>query len=697
VASFSKVYDIKNLRRAYRWVLSNPDARYKNYFRNDYAAFALASETNLKFLSRQIRGGRFTPSHASKIYVPKANGILRPLSLLTVNDQIAYQACVNIVAENIHKRTKHRHSKTVFYHLYAGRSSPFFYLRWEQCYLAYANAVRRHFSAGRRYIATFDLTAFYDSIDHHVLKTFLKRSGADADTIAFLTSNLKHWTEATWSSGRSPMIFQEHGIPQGPLCSGMLSEVVLQHFDSIGDGKSKDFAYLRYVDDIKIMAKDEKTLRRKLVALDLAAKEIGLFPQGSKIAIRKISDPEKEIKSVSVPPEPAAKPFATQQMIRARVRLLANRGNPEDSTRFKYVLPRLIPSAKTNKLIYGIVGRRPDLSGAVIRHLSAYKKLPKSLSEQVVSDACDDDVYHAVNAERLDLLYGRISGAHLTQVADFAYERVFASRFRRKGIPSPQPTYKSWLIKWALLSTRMTYRDIESLIKGEADWWVRLQILSNLDEGRIGAPNYTALINLGIRGDDPDPARLAASIAFDHSLKIGHPYQECHWSARLLLRNVGAMPYSGRPPSLIPGILNYTVQFSQSYDWRRYFGVDHTGAERLAIVAKQRFETDIDAFVVSLDSFCDLVLRNVYTRRGHTMKASYGNALKAGAPTWLRADFPNLLVGFSALHSLRIRSFTAHPRHTTGAPNTRIKHRQFYRIRKSILLAFEELARVLPT
>ena len=255
MSTFSQVYDVRNLRRAYRWVLSSPDARYKNYFRNEYAAYALGTDLNLRILSRQIRSGRFTPSHASKVYLPKASGILRPISLLTVNDQIAYQACVNVVAEELQKRTNKRRRVTVFYHLYAGTSSPFFYLRWEPSYAAYANAIRANFGMGLRYVANFDLTSFYDTIDHHVLRVFLQRSGDDPDTIGFLLNNLKHWTDVTWSKGRRRPIYHGHGIPQGPPASGMLSEVVLQHLDAIGDRKSKDVRYLRYVDDIKIMAK----------------------------------------------------------------------------------------------------------------------------------------------------------------------------------------------------------------------------------------------------------------------------------------------------------------------------------------------------------------------------------------------------------------------------------------------------------
>jgi hypothetical protein len=696
MSAFSQVYDIRNLERAYRWILSSADARYKNYFREDYAAYALASAWNLRILGRQIKGGRFTPSHASKVYLPKASGVLRPVSLLTVNDQIAYQACVNVVAEELQKRIQKRHRVTVFYHLYAGKSSPFFYLRWERSYAIYASVIRHNFANGLRYVATFDLIAFYDSIDHHVLKVFLLRSGVDPQTTEFLLSNLRHWTEATWSGGRGKLIFHEHGIPQGPSTSGMLSEVVLQHLDAIGDRKSKDVRYLRYVDDIKIMAKDEKSLRRKLIALDVASKEIGLFPQASKIAIREITDPEEEIKSVSVPPEPAADPFATQQQIRARVRAIANRGKPTDITRFRYVLPRLSPTNKTNGLLYKILINRAELSDTVVRHFEKYKKLPKSLADWIIGHLLAEGVYHAVNADLLNLLYGRVADAQMTQVADFAYACLFAGKFRGAAFAAPQPTYRLALIWWALLSPRMIFADVEGLIRNERDWWVRQGLLMFLDPNRFGKPSFEALLNLAMKSSDPDPARVAASLVFANSLSVSRPYQDCHWAARLLLRNVGLIPYAGRPPSLIPAILDYVTKFNTPYNWHRLFGAAHPAAERIAIVSKQRFETDIDAFVVSLDSFCDFILRQVFHHRGHTMR-TYGYALKAGAPAWLRSDFPYLLRGFAQLHDLRVRSFTAHPRNQrTGAFNKRITHRQYYRLRRGLVLAFDELARVLP-
>ncbi len=73
------------------------------------------------------------------------------------------------------------------------------------------------------------------------------------------------------------------------------------------------FRYFRYVDDIRLFAKNEHDLRRLLVSLDLMSKDVGLFPQSGKISIHRVHNIEDELKSVSNPPEAAIKTNFTDQ------------------------------------------------------------------------------------------------------------------------------------------------------------------------------------------------------------------------------------------------------------------------------------------------------------------------------------------------------------------------------------------------
>ena len=93
--------------------------------------------------------------------VPKPSGTLRPLTLLTVDDQVVYQACVNIISDLLKSKTKHRYRKRVFAHLYAGKSSEFFYMRWQDSYKLMGRTIRDLHAKGFVYVANFDLAAFY--------------------------------------------------------------------------------------------------------------------------------------------------------------------------------------------------------------------------------------------------------------------------------------------------------------------------------------------------------------------------------------------------------------------------------------------------------------------------------------------------------------------------------------------------------
>jgi hypothetical protein len=86
-----------------------------------------------------------------------------------------------------------------------------------------------------------------------------------------------------------------HGIPQGPEPSAFLAECFLFRFDRM---PFRGVVYLRYVDDIKLMAKDESAVRRALLRLDIESKHVGLVPQAQKIECRKVADLDELRKNI---------------------------------------------------------------------------------------------------------------------------------------------------------------------------------------------------------------------------------------------------------------------------------------------------------------------------------------------------------------------------------------------------------------
>ena len=690
VSDLQKVFDLKNLRRAYRWIMSNPDARYKSYFRDSYDAFAIASDTHLKWIRQEGLKERYQVTHASKLLLPKASGTLRPITLLTVEDQIVYQACVNLIADELKKRTKKRYEKRVFAHLYAGKSSAFFYMQWQRCYRKFGKSVKKAFADGFDHVANFDLASFYDSIDHHVLRHFLKETGIDEDTIDFLLDCLRVWTSSTWSNGPKN-IYHEHGIPQGPLASGMLSEAVLQHIDEAGE-QGRKTRYARYVDDIKIFAKSEEELRRKLIKLDVASKEIGLFPQTSKINIRKISDPNDEIKSVSQPPEPSLTPAVNQAKLVKRIRELIRRGRvkAENTTRFKYLVAHVEPTSALNAQLMKVLSNQPELAPTVCGYIRRYPKIPRKMGDDIIAYLRGSELYHFVSGALLRACLGKLSDKQSDVLGQFCADRLLRPK---KGAIRVQPSYKEALIAWALTTKRLTFAEFDDLVNAEADWWVRKCSLRELTNDQFGPASYADLINRWMRGAESELARISSARMVQESIKLTKPYGDVETTAKQMLKAAKVIRTVGYAASRINEITSYILKRKQTaYDWKAFFGAHHAHAERMTIFLKRNRESNIDAFIVQMDSYCDLVTEQIYTRLkpGKTYPA-FGAAIKDPV---LTAHLPDLTASFSALHALRLESTTAHPRSKkTGRETRRLKHRDYYNIRKDIVKAFDELER----
>ncbi len=693
MTDLSRVFDLANLRRAYRWTLSNPDAVYKSYFRDSYDSFAIASDTHLKWIKAEGLKDRYEASHASKVLMPKPSGVLRPIALLKVEDQIVYQAIVNLIAEELKKRTKQRYEKRVFAHLYAGKTSKFFNIKWQKSYRKFADRLRHCHSRGYDHIASFDLTSFYDSIDHHVLVHFLKELKVDEDTIEYLMFCLRKWTSATWSNGPAN-IYHEHGIPQGPLASGMLSEAVLQHLDKAGEQGGRRTIYLRYVDDIKILAKTEEDLRAKLIKLDIASKEIGLFPQTAKINIRKVSDPEDEIKSVSRPPEPSLILGIDQKKLTARILELCRRGRvaSPDSTRFRYLLAKVNPSHRLNTRLIKVLQSHPEYAPQIASYISRYAQVPAGMAADIKAYLDSQELYHSVLAVILDACLKRLPPQYENDIGDAAADRLLRPK---AGALPLQPTYKASLIAWALSARKLTYAEYDGLVSGEPDWWIKKRSVIALTSDTYGVPSYEAFMNARMRENGSEVARICAARLVEGSHKLTKPYGTVETTAKHVLRAAKLIRVVGAPDSRIPEIIAYILNRKRTtFDWKALFGPGHKHAERMMIMLKRDREANIEKFLVHLDSWCDLLLSEVYGRLkpGKTYPA-YGSALNDAS---LAAALPTAIPTLKGLHALRLESSVAHPRsQKTGKPTRRLKHHDFYKMRKQLVPAFDEMERVI--
>ena len=689
MSDYDNMCNINNLKRAYRWLNSNPEATYKNLFRDLFSNYALSSKSNLEYLQKELKQHRYEARSASKLFRPKVSGTLRPITILTVEDQIVYQACVNIIAEKLIKKTRRRYHKSVFQHLYAGKSSKFFYRKWQTSYRLYNNSILK--SAHKcKYYADFDLASFYDTIDHNVLRFFLNDLKISHDLVEFLLQILKVWTSITWPAS-SNYIVHGHGIPQGPLPSGMLAECVLQHIDIAGT-RTRYVHYYRYVDDIKLLAEKYESLSKRIVTLDLACKEIALFPQTSKLSIGEINDPNDLIKSPSIPIEPCIVPAVNQKAVQKRLVELSkgyslNKGT--ETTKFKFILAKAKTSYKLNNRLMRIMINQPELSFSIASYFSRYNSLPKKVAGQILDYLNSQELYHAVHADLLNAVLDNMNKVYTSSYIDYCKNRLN----KTSGKLPLQPSFKLALVKWLMKHKSISYSEYEQLFENEVDWWLKSHYLVLLQEDDFGRPTYQSFLNVALKSHVPEISRTAAVKLINDKIGLKTRVREIDYSGQIPLAVTRKIKRKGTPRSLIPSVLRHVFSRSgklPSFDWRKFLGRKHKHAESMIIHMKQSYETDIDAFVVRFDSFCDYLFEHAWGTINPSKKyGNYGSMLSN--PT-MQSQIPKTCDSFTQLHKLRIKSVTSHPRHTkTRTPNKRIKHGQFFKIRKQLFGAYVEL------
>lgn len=635
-------------------------------------------------LHARLTDGTYKPSNAIKLFFPKKSGIQRIYTLLSVEDHIVYQALVNVIAEKLYPVVKKRYLHSVFGNLYAGQRSRFLYREWRKCYGSFTKAVRNTFSEGYKYTVSFDLTACYDSIDHAVLKHMLTDLGISRGLCECLCKLLSHWSA---SSSQQP-IYQGHGIPQGPLPSGILSECVLRYFDEHSLGP-RNFRYFRYVDDIRLFAKSEHQLRKQLINLDLRSKEIGLFPQSSKIDLHLVTDIEEEVKSISHPIEPIAlKPSLDQVKVQQRLNELSPRFHVEKVTRFKYVLARAVPQAKLSKRLLVIVQRQPHLYESIFYYFSRAETLPEGVSRECVLVLKQSDSYPAFSAALIRALVGRIHSRCNESLMKYCQARLIGAS--RSTNPELRVAAASALLEQGL----MGWNDIEKLYEG-ADWWIKAYLAKSIRRDIIGEPSYEALLNTLLRDSSVDVAIVAADLLISESLSIKRPVRKINTVAQLLLRETGII---GRVQAATDPIQDIVADVigskANSIEWRKIFGEAYRIMQPRFVRWRGYAASDATAWVNLTNTINDHILSKLFQHDptiGTYELGKIGSCLNS--PTSRLANkYPLLFAGCVEINNMRGQSDLSHPiTRKTSKPTSYIDFNELPKLKGKLLKGYLEI------
>lgn len=299
LSHYEKFLSIENFQLAFVRLSTASRNFYKTIYYEDLKIFELFLQENLRSVINLVRQGIYTPEQCHKIFVPKKDYFVRPLSMLTFIDLLVYQALVNVIADQSYDLISPFYDNIIF----GNQVNPstansldnkFFFKSWKKRWKRFNEVSKDYHSRGYKFISEFDIASFFDTIDHSILCQILKNTfKIDEELLELLARCLETWT----ADSNHTTFKSKHGIPQGPISSPFLADLYLFHLDSeIKTIKSLDYKYLRYVDDIRILTKDKITSKKIIAALDLYSRDLGLIPQASKILIKEVENVEKELK-----------------------------------------------------------------------------------------------------------------------------------------------------------------------------------------------------------------------------------------------------------------------------------------------------------------------------------------------------------------------------------------------------------------